>query len=77
MEQKIKEMIQEQLNTKDEIKNTDSLLDNLGIDSLDRVEITMIIEEEFLVEIDDEKADIWETVQDIINTIKEIKGGKH
>lgn len=71
MEQKIKEMIKEQLNTKDEIKNTDSLLDDLGMDSLDKIELIMYLEEEFLVEITDEFVEKIMTVQDIINTIKE------
>lgn len=40
-------------------------LEELGADSLDAVEIVMGLEDEFEIEIPDEKAENWKTVRDI------------
>lgn len=50
----------------DEIKNTDSFTNDLGLDSLDQVEALMELEKEFNVTITDEEAENWRTVGDII-----------
>jgi acyl carrier protein len=52
--------------TKD-IKETDSLEDDLTMDELDRVELTMSLEEEFGIEIPDEDSEKFSTVKDIID----------
>lgn len=44
-----------------------SLVDDLGADSLDLVELVMVIEEEFDCEISDEAAEKLVTVQDCYN----------
>ena len=49
-----------------EIRNEDSLIDDLGFDSLDLAEIAMDIEDKFNIVIQDDEFD-WVTVQDIIN----------
>lgn len=72
MEAIIKEMIKEQLNIFGNVKGSQSL-EKLGMDSLDRVELILLIEEEFLIDVDFGKAEKWNLVQDIINYIKEMK----
>ncbi|MCE1245084.1 MAG: acyl carrier protein [Firmicutes bacterium] len=47
-----------------------SITDDLGADSLDRVELVMAIEGEFNIEISDEDAEQIVTVQDAINFIQ-------
>jgi len=47
-----------------------SFVDDLGADSLDLVELTMVLEEAFGREIPDEDAEKIQTVQDAINYIK-------
>lgn len=72
MEKRIKEIIEEKLMINN-IQNKDSLMLKLGVDSLDLISLKLLFEDEFLVEISIEQVEKWETVQDIINTIKEIK----
>lgn len=43
-----------------------NLKDDLGEDSLDRVELVMGLEEEFQIDISDEEGDKWETVAQVI-----------
>lgn len=45
------------------------LVDDLGADSLDMVEIVMAIEEEFDITIDDEDATNFVTVRDLLNYV--------
>ena len=47
-----------------------ALEDDLGLDSLDCIELTMTFEEEFGLEIPDEEAEAWETVGDIVAYLK-------
>ncbi len=56
--EKVKEILVEQLGvSEDEISMDSSLLDDLGADSLDLVELIMALEQEFDVEIPDEDAE--------------------
>lgn len=55
-----------------EIRAQDKLED-LGADSLDRIEITMAIEVEFKMEIADEMIERIVTVQDAIQLVKEMR----
>ena len=68
MKTKIRKLIVRQTGIKVE-KVTDgaALVDDLYVDSLDRVELTMTFEDEFGVEIPDEDAEAWKTVGDIIS----------
>lgn len=45
------------------------LYENLALDSLDLVELVMAMEDEFSVEISDERAEEFKTVQEIINFV--------
>jgi len=66
---KIIKILQEHFNT--EIDNTDlSLIDDIGADSLDVVEVVMQIEEEFDIEITDEEVEKLTTVQEIIDYVE-------
>ncbi len=51
------------------LKTTDNLILDLGADSLDILDITMDIEKEFDIEIDDEVAAKFSTVGDLINHV--------
>ncbi len=65
-EERIKEIIVEQLGVeKDQITLDASLIDDLGADSLDTVELVMAFEEEFDIEIPDEDAEKIRTVRDV------------
>jgi len=70
-DKKIKQIIAEQLGlNEDEILDGASLLDDLGADSLDIVELVMAMEEEFEMEIPDEDAEKIVTVKDVIDYVK-------
>jgi len=69
-EEKIKNIIIEQLGVSaDEVVPEASFVDDLGADSLDLVELVMVLEEEFGKEIPDEDAEKIQKVQDAINYI--------
>lgn len=51
-----------------------SFVDDLGADSLDTVELVMAFEEEFGIEIPDEKAEQATTVQAAVDLISEVVG---
>lgn len=49
-----------------------NLADDLDFDSLDKVELTMFLEEEFEVKIDDDDADNIHTVQQIVDHLAKL-----
>ncbi|KAI9445211.1 acyl carrier protein [Lactarius indigo] len=51
------------------IKASATFTDDLGLDSLDAVEVVMAVEEEFSIEIPDAEADAIQTVQQAIDYI--------
>jgi len=72
VEERVKKIIVEQLGVdKDAVEPSASIVDDLGADSLDTVELVMAFEEEFQNEIPDEDAEKLATVGDAINYIKE------
>ena len=58
-----------------EIKEDQDLVTELGIDSLDMVEIIMGIEEEFGLKIDDKEVEGIKTVEDLIKKVENIMKG--
>ena len=70
--EKLQKIIAEVLNVDTEEVTWDTtFVDDLGADSLDIFQIVMGIEEEFDIEIPDDKAAEIKTVQDIVDYIKE------
>jgi acyl carrier protein len=72
---KVKEIVIDQLglDADKEILPTTSLVTDLEADSLDAVEIIMAIEDEFDVEIPDEKAEAFKNIGDICTFVDSIK----
>ena len=74
MEEKIVELISEKLSKKKEqIALTSRLVEDLGADSLDVVELIMAFEDEFGVSFPDEDIASMKTVGDIVNYINKLK----
>ena len=68
IKEKIVDIISNQLGIeKADITPEASVVDDLGADSLDVVELVMALEEEFNLEIPDEEAEKIKSVQDIFN----------
>ena len=71
IEEKIKEIIVEQLGVDPaQVTPEASFVNDLGVDSLDTVELVMALEEEFNLEIPDEEAEKIATVGQAIEYIK-------
>lgn len=69
--EKVKEIIVDSLSCDEDAVTLDAnLKEDLDADSLDAVELIMAVEEEFDIEIPDEKATEIKTVQDIVDYIK-------
>lgn len=70
--EKIKEILAEQLDIENaESITMDSLLvEDLGADSLDSIDIVMSVEDEFKIEVPDEVVENMTTVADIVNFIE-------
>ena len=67
---KVKEMLANQLNVQvDKITNESKIVEDLGADSLDMIEMLMALEEEFGITIPDDKAENLKTVGDVANYI--------
>ena len=68
---KIKKIIAEQLQVNaDDIKPETNLMKDLEADSLDAVEIIMEIETEFNIEIPDEEAEKFQSIDDIVKYVE-------
>jgi len=67
---KVTDIIVEQLGVNaDQVKPEAKLIEDLGADSLDAVELVMAIEEEFNLEVPDEEAEKLQSVGDILSYI--------
>lgn len=77
IEARVKLAIESSMGFKEgQVENSDELVDGLGVDSLDMVELIMAMEEEFGMEIPDEDGEKIKTVQDIINYVADKKLAK-
>lgn len=73
--EKVKKIIVEQLGVEEaKVTSNASLIDDLGADSLDTVELVMAFEEEFDTEIPDADAENIKTVKDVIDYIESKQG---
>ena len=71
VEDKVKQIIVDQLGVEAaDVTPAASFVDDLGADSLDRVELIMALEETFDMEIPDEDAEKISTVQDAVDYIQ-------
>lgn len=68
----IAKIVSDQMNIQEDTISESSRLDMLGVDSLDRVEIIMKLEEELNVQIDDQKASDIQTIKDVVDYVNEI-----
>ena len=72
--EKVQKIISENLNVPQEKVTMDThIVDDLGADSLDAVELIMALEEEYGIEVDDEAAQNMKYVRDLVNYIEEHK----
>ena len=70
--EQVKKILCDQLDLEEEQVNEDSeVIDDLGADSLDIVDLVMTLEEEFDTEIPDEDIENLKTVGDIVKYIEE------
>lgn len=71
VEEKVKSLIASQLNIPvEKVEDTSRLVEDLGADSLDIVEMLMTLEEEFGISIPDEETTNMKTVAEIVKVIK-------
>jgi len=72
MEQKIRSLIQNHLELEEIISDTDEFISDLGVDSLDVVEMVLMLEEEFDIEIPDEEAEELKSIDAVIKYMDRI-----
>ena len=71
IQEKVTEIIVEQLSvTADQVTPESKMIEDLGADSLDAVELVMAVEEEFGIEVPDEEAEKLISVGDIISHVE-------
>ena len=69
--EKVQKIIAEGLNISlDKVTMEAHLVDDLGADSLDAVELIMALEDEFGLEVDDDAAQNMKYVKDLVNYIE-------
>ena len=74
VEEKVKSLIAQQLNIPvEKVVDNAKLIEDLGADSLDIVEMLMTLEEEFGINIPDEETANMKTVQEIVKVIESKK----
>lgn len=71
--EKIQKIVATELHVDEvDIKPESSIQDDFGADSLDVVELIMTIEEAFGIEISDEDAENFKTIQDILTHLTDL-----
>ena len=71
MFEKVKAILADQLNIKaDKIQENSKIVEDLGADSLDIVEMLMSVEDNFNVSVSDEEAVNMKTVKDIVSLLE-------
>ncbi len=70
--EKLRKILAEQLDIEEsEIEMNSRVVDDLGADSLDIVDLVMSVEEEFDISFEDEQIEKFETMADIVNCIEQ------
>lgn len=76
MFEKIVDMLSQQLNVAaDKIKPESRMAEDLGADSLDRVELLMSLEDEYGITIPEEDVDNISTVSDVMKELEKLNIG--
>lgn len=57
-----------------EFKSSDSLEEDLGMDSLDSVELGMLLEDAFGVELPEDATEDWTSVGDVVSAVEKAVG---
>jgi acyl carrier protein len=74
IEQQVKDIIVERLGVKSEQVTPDArIVEDLGADSLDVVELVMALEEEFSCEVPDQEAEKLRCVGDVVKYIEDLQ----
>lgn len=74
MVEKVKDLVAEQLGiSKNEITADSNIIEDLGADSLDVIEMLMTLEDEFGISIPDDKINQIKTVGQIVELIEQSK----
>ena len=74
IQEEVINVLSESLNIdKSKIQLKSDIVDDLGADSLDSVEIIMALEERFGISITDEEAIDIKTVEDLVNKVEKLK----
>ena len=69
--EEVKEILVDQLDINaDDIEMSSNLIDDLGADSLDAIDIVMTIEDQYSIEVPDEMIKSMKTVEDIVSFIE-------
>lgn len=70
--EKLKKIISEHLELEEEnITIESNIVDDLGADSLDLVDMAMTVEDEFKIELPDEMLETVQTVEDVVRFIEQ------
>lgn len=74
MFEKVKGILEKQLRLgADAVTPESRIKEDLGADSLDVLQLLMAIEDEYGIEVPDEKLATFSTVQDVVNFLEELK----
>ena len=70
----VRDVVVEQLSVApDAVKLESKIIEDLGADSLDVVQLVMALEEKFEVEIPDSEAEKLKTIQDVVTFVEGLK----
>ncbi|RQS84367.1 acyl carrier protein [Burkholderia seminalis] len=73
VEERVKKIVAEQLGLGvAEVRNDAHIVNDLGADELDAIEIVMNVEDDFDIVIDDDQAEKLETVQQVIDHVQSL-----
>ncbi len=72
MEQQIRSLIQKHLELEEITNDTDEFISDLGVDSLEVLEMILMLEEKFDIEIPDEEAEELKSIDAVIKYMAKI-----
>lgn len=60
----------------EEMTEDSVLIDDMNMDSLDRVELVMDCEKEFEIQINDDNCEAWKTLGDVVTCVEQLVNSK-